>query len=331
MGIGIYGAGNIGSEIYREALRKGHSVSFIKKSDGFYEDLEYKVEDSKIDKVLENVEKANPIFVAIPTKDDGKIEYDIIKSHVEKEKIVITSAKGALSNYFTELKPYLHLIGYRATVGGGTGMLHYLQREIKSNPEFKEIHGIINASLNYYLYRKNVMSSEEALQECIKYRYAEPGASSVLKFINNESCSDIPMKSAILFNLSGISEQIIEARNIRPSEISKADLKKLESESRETKYIVSITRKECRDKRIGGFQYKAGEWYITGGFRRIDKGGLFRFFKLAEYENNSLIIHRENRTEQLIGAGAGPYPTVYSMFKDAKALLKENKPLILNN
>ena len=102
MKIGIIGAGNIGSELYRKAIALGWDVRFLVKADGVYKDLDEKIDE--VDNYLNYCDGLDVVFLAIPTFDDGKTAYDYMISLLEKEIPVVTCEKGALSNYFPELK-----------------------------------------------------------------------------------------------------------------------------------------------------------------------------------------------------------------------------------
>ena len=67
--VGIIGAGNIGSELYRKVQRLGWEVAFVAKSDGVYKNLTDKID--RLDSYLNYAAGLDVAFVAIPTLDDG--------------------------------------------------------------------------------------------------------------------------------------------------------------------------------------------------------------------------------------------------------------------
>lgn len=323
MRIGIIGAGHIGSELYRKAQALGWSISFVMKDDGIYRDLTEKIDI--LSNYPEYCKEIDIAFLAIPTLDDGKTAFDYITSLIAKGIPVVTCEKGALSNYFSELKPHLNKIGYSATVGGGTRLLKYLEERL--NPDIEEIHAVVNGTLNYIFDEvSHGRSLGEVVEETKKLGYAEPGAKNPLDVINKEAIGDVPMKSSILFNICKFSSTHMRAKDVNTSKISESDLKRLVKESNYRRYVVSITREDNGEDIIGGFKHKIDDWIISAGFKDIHENPLFLQL-IPSGVNNSILIY-EGRygidgTYRLSGQGAGAGPTTSSMIKDAINLFKK--------
>mgnify|MGYP001594839525 FL=1 len=319
--IGIIGGGIIGKELIRKLYKKGYRIPFVVRSSGVYDDS-----DRRID-ALENYEnhfsKVDALCLAIPTRDDGSKALEYILASLAHNKPIAICEKGALSNYFDVLKNSLDRIGYSATVGGGTRLLRWAQERM--NPDVMEIHAILNGTLNYVF---SQLSQERTLGEVVdeakKLGYAEPGADSHLAVIKTEANRDIPMKTAILFNMLGLGE--IRARNIKTKPIREVCLQKLIKQAKQRRYIVSITRKILDDDIIGGFNYESNGWFISAGFKRVDENPLFSRLRVNGV-NNALLFYEgkdgENGTYVLSGQGAGASPTCSSMIKDLENLLKK--------
>lgn len=265
------------------------------------------------------LEKIDIACLAIPTIDDGLIAYEYMKTLIKHNIPIVTSEKGALGNYFPELKSQLNKIGYSATVGGGTRLLHWLKERL--TPGIKEIHLIINGTLNYIFDELSKgRTLDEVVEETKKLGYAEPEAQEALEVINTESCKDIPMKVSVLLNICGFGE--VKAREISPQKISKNEIKKLIREASFRRYIVSITREENEEDVVGGFKFPINDWWVSAGFKNRIQNPLFLHL-VPPGVNNAALIYGIEGTYLLTGPGAGATPTVMgSMIKDMEDLLK---------
>ncbi len=324
MKIGIIGAGHIGSVLYKKVLSLGWEVKFVLKDDGIYKNLSEKIDS------LENYQNyykdLDIVFLAIPTLDDGKTAFEYMASLLKRNIPVVTCEKGALSNYFSELEKWLDKIGYSATVGGGTRLLKYLEERI--NPQVNEVHAVINGTLNYIFDEiSRGRNLAEVIEEAKTLGYTEPGASSPVEIINKESLGDIPMKSAILFNICfrKFTPERMKAKNVKLNKIGEPEIKKLITEAQDRRYIVSITKgNNYEEDVIGGFQYQIDNWTISAGFKNISKNPLFSELAPSGVNNSLLIYEGEygiDGTYKITGQGAGAGPTTSSMIQDAIKLL----------
>ena len=329
MRVGIIGAGNIGSELFKRVKQLRWDVLFVLKSDGVYKNLTEKVDVGNYQKYIYQkyirTGVLDAVFLAIPTLDDGKVAFDYLSFYLPHNIPVITCEKGALSNYFSELEKWLDNIGYGATVGGGTRLLMYAKEMISNNT--LEIHAVINGTLNYIfdeISRGRTLG--EVTSEAKRMGYAEPGAEDPLDIINRESVEDVPMKTAILFNVCSFSSEVIKGKEIVARKIKERDLKKLIRESCKRRFVVSIRKgNKNQNDNIGGFSHEVGEWTISGGFIDITANSTFREL-VPHGVNNAIIIcegkYRVDGIYRLSGQGAGAGPTVSSMIKDVFCLVK---------
>ncbi len=319
MKVGIIGNGRIGQETIKRVLQKGWKAPVIVDIDGVYNSSKEKI--AKPSDWLDCFKGMDIAVLSIPTLDDGRIAYEYIKALVEIGIPVVTSEKGALGNYFPELKPLIdkNKIGYSATVGGGTRLLHWLKERL--SPGAKEVHLVINGTLNYVF---DGLSGGRALdkvvEEAKKLGYTEPGAQKALEVINAEACRDVPMKVSVLLNICGFGE--IRARNINAQMVAEADLKKLVREATFRRYIVSITREENKEDMVGGFKFPLNEWWVSAGFKNRTQNSLFlQLVPLGV--NNAALIYGIDGAYTLTGPGAGTAPTVMgSIIKDIEDLIK---------
>ncbi len=309
MHVGIIGTGTIGKELYHAVLSQGWVIEFVVKRDGLYEDLEKKIDDqNQYSPYLQHIDV---VFLAISTKDNGEAAYQYITTVLDAKKPIVTCEKAALANYFSELHPKLHNIGYSATVGGGTQMLWYL-KDMKERGII-EINGVINGTLNYIFSR---IEKKDRLETIIKDAQekglTEPGATNYLDIINNELCGDVVRKAAIVYNLCFPNP--IRANDIAAKPLTERDLRDIILSRR--RCVVSLAQKKADI--IGGFTYEAGEWIISAGFQQSHH----MKFLLPSFEDNALSIKTNDGTYTVIGPGAGPQPTVAAMIRDAKKLTK---------
>jgi len=124
--VAVIGFGKIGPSLYKRLVRTGYNVPFIVISSGIYEPrLGRKIgERSDLKAHLNDVDVA---CLTISTKDNGETARDYILEVLSLGIPIVICEKGALSNFYSELKPYLNRIGYSATVGGGERLKKSMQ------------------------------------------------------------------------------------------------------------------------------------------------------------------------------------------------------------
>lgn len=324
MKVGIIGAGHIGTELYKRVQSRGWDVSFVLKRSGVYKDLSEKV--GEIAEYRRYCKDADVVFLAIPTLDDGRTAFNYIASLLEMGVPVVTCEKGALSNYFPELESRLGMIGFSATVGGGTRLLSYARE--RSGAQIEEVHAVVNGTLNYIF---DEVSSGRSLGEVVEETrvlgYAEPGARYPIDVINIESVLDVPKKATILFNMLNLAPSRIRAKDIAPHKISEDELRMLVRESRNRRYIVSITKADIGDNVIGGFRYEADGWIISAGFKYTGESPIYSRLAPSGVNNSILFYEGSDGLDgayMLTGQGAGAGPTTSSMIIDALRLVKKS-------
>lgn len=317
--VGIIGAGNIGSELYRKVVGLGWEVKFVVKSDGVYRNLTDKVD--RLDNYPEYAAGTDLAFLAIPTLDDGGTAHQYLRCYLDRGIPVVTCEKGSLGYYFPELEPFRHRIGYSATVGGGTRFLRYMEGHV--GPWTLEIHAVLNCTLNYLLTEVDRgVPLETAATNARRLGYAEPGISDPYELFNQEAREDIVMKTAILFNLSNFTPQRIRASDLAVREMREPEITQVLREAGQRRYIVSITRgKPEHTDCLCGFRHQVGEWYIRGGFQALDSNPLFSQLVLPGITNGIIIYEGAEGIYRATGPGGGPGPTTSAMIKDALKLL----------
>ncbi len=315
----------------------GWNVDFVIRSDGIYRHFNGNGVIAKIEGIGDyreyfragDLAKLDMVFLAIPTADDGKIALEYIRFFTAKGIPVITCEKGSVSNYFREATglSMLSMLGYSASVGGGTRLLKFLNDRM--SPNVREIHCVLNGTLNYIFdaVARRGMPVGETIALAQKLGYAEPGAKSALEVINGEAIGDVPKKTAILLNACGLVNEPVRAKNIKAKKITGLELNMLFWEER--RYVVSLTRQKNKEDTIGGgFSFHAGGWFVSAGFKEIPKGSLLARAVPEGVDNSMLISEGENGSDGiyvLTGPGAGAGPTTAAMLKDADHMMKTKK------
>ncbi len=315
--IAIIVAGRIGDVLCRQARERGWDIAFILTSRGIWKDAHKKIDEAhNFQKYCDGLDA---VCLAIPTRDDGKVAYDYMKTFLTRGIPVVTCEKGALANYFPELFPYSVKLRWTASVGGGTQLLRYVEGRNKN--DIVEIHAIINGTLNYVLDRISLgVSMEVAIHEARGLGYVEPCAKTTLDVVNKESTQDVPMKAAILFNTVGF-DRPIRARSMYIYPLSMQELESVAHRAQTTRFIVSIFKGRVVDRADGGFYHKQDEWVISGGFRQLDAHPLFSRLVTSGVINTLLVHERSGGTYAVSGPGAGPQATVSSMIRDLEEFL----------
>lgn len=319
----LIGHGNIGSVLRERLLGLGHKVPFVVRSGGLYNDLEHRVGEKEEYKSY--IGEVDAVCIAIKTTDDGKAAYGYMLSALKHGIPVVTSEKGALSNFPNELEPYIGRIGYSSTVGGNSEILQYGKQ--KMNGRVDGIHAIINGSLNYIFdeLSKKGKNLYEVIKEAKRLGYTEPGAETPLEVINVEEI-DASMKIPILFKTLGLG--IIKASDIHRSYIDELDLKELVIQARKRRYIVSVTKEYKKEDVIAESVDYINGWFISAGFKNTRDNPLFRQL-MVNGTHNSILLYRETNENggysiigKTEGPGAGPIPTTTAMIIDLQKLLK---------
>ena len=289
--VGIIGIGNIGSELYTRVLDKKWDIGCVIDVDGIYGDVLKKAKLDEPENYGRFLKNLDLVFLAIPTLDDGKTAFRYIEKSLDYDVPIVTCEKGALSNYYSELEEAVNddMIGYSASVGGGSRLLRYLKERVGEQVE--EIQTVINGTLNYIFDQvSSGRSLGEVVEETKKLKYAEPGAKNPLDVINKEATRDVPMKTAILFNICNLTQERMRACDVDTYHIEDTELRRLAKEAINRRYIVSITRNANDEEDvIWGFRHKIEDWHISAGFKHIDENPLFKAL-IPSGVNNAILI-----------------------------------------
>jgi len=323
---GIIGFGNIGKKLHEKLLENGWEVVFIVTSEYVFVGS-IDVPKDKNENWLQYCHGVAVVFLAIPTFDDGKTASTYITALTEKSIPVVTCEKGALANYFAELQPSLHRIGYSATVGGGSKMIHFLQGRFFSG--IREVHAIINSTMNYIwddLKMGNPLG--HIVEEVKRLGYAEPGEKDPIKIILGEAGPDVTKKTSILFNLCFRPQTILRAKD-SDVVLTEEMVRQAITEAMTRRFVVSFEREENfkeKDSDIIAFTHHREGWVISGGFKRTDNPLIARLCNAATWVNNAVLtVEGEDGSGGIYlcaGPGAGASPVANAMIRDAEELLR---------
>ncbi len=326
---GIIGFGNIGKKLYEKLLENGWQVSFIVTRDHVFSVPGVSIDRS--DNWVKYCHDVDVVFLAISTLDDGEAALHYIKAITERGISVVTCEKGALSNYFGELSPVLHRIGYSATVGGGSGLIHFLKGRFFSG--ICEVHAIVNSTMNY-IWDDLAMGNPlgHVVEEAKKLGYAEPGEDDPIEIIFGEACFDVPKKVSNLFNLCFDSNIILRAKLISIL-LTSESIRQAIAEAANRRFVVSFVREENFSEEssdILAFITNVDEWIITGGFKKMDSNPLIaRLCKATTWVNNAVLTvegkEGSGGVYLCIGPGAGSSPVSIAMMRDAEVLLQHQR------
>jgi homoserine dehydrogenase len=321
---GLIGYGKIGRELCRQTAQpKVASRIGLRPKPEF-------ILRSKGSKRLDEEALPDVVFVAIPSSEDGQAAYEYITQILRAGKKVITAEKGALANYYAELSQAsgcFKYLGVEAAVGGGTRLVAELAGYCRDPENISQLHLVLNGTLTAIFSRiSKGYSLNEAVRSAIKAGYAEPGEKDPLAVIRAEAEGDIPKKTAILFNRLGLSNKVLDWREL-DFKLTRSELLKSVEEAIDRRFIVSIykTGNETETDVVGGFHVEHDGWLIVGGFRKVtNDASLGPLASLTGADNGFVIELGPSGTDgtySLIGPGAGPRPTVNTMLDDYLSLL----------
>ncbi len=326
----VAGYGNIGRPLVQAIKKEGWEIGYIASSSEVYVmDTSERIwpvrtrdkTDHDFDAL--DLNDVNIAFITTPPSEDGWSANLIARQFIRRNIPVVTCDKSLIVNY----PQYLASMGYSATVGGGSGILPFLQRHARGRTDI-EVYLNINGSLNY------IMSSDrhvdKSIRDAIRLGYMEPDGEGGKATAIQREVQDVMKKTDIVFydsfatRLEDCKSALAPfGKNIRGFEIR--DLNWLNEKRKTHRYIVSFRRDGQFDEepKPGSFFFEtANGWRISGGFRRLDERPLFAAFATSGPDNAALI--KKTGMDQgffISGPGAGPAPTVDAMIQDAKVLL----------
>ena len=244
----------------------------------------------------------------------GGIEFPFfcISESLKRGKHVVTSNKAVMqAHYHTliELAQQHHVsLGMEASVGGGIPWITTLL-SLSQTGEINHVEGIFNGTTNYILDRmhKEHLDFDVILKDAQRLGYAEADPSDDID--GKDSLRKLMLSSSIAFQtITDMSSFASESlRNIKT-----CDIEAFERKGLRCRYLASATKE---GKGVSGSVeptlFKSTDVQST----------------VALNNNLALLNHSALGTLQLIGQGAGRYPTANAVVQDVVQIFNERLDL----
>ncbi len=329
----IVGYGGIGKTVAKKLKEDGWDVAGMVRSHGLCDASGEHIKSFSPDNLGEEFHpEKHMLFVALPSASDGGVAFDYIMRGLKLGMKVVTCEKGALASRYLALKGYIEMnrLGFSATVGGGTQMLHPLKRRLLGRNDVA-FHVFLNGTLNFIFHSMSHDgdSLSSAVQKAQKLAYAEPGASSDLEVVNGE-IGDTLLKTQVMCNVCVTPEKPLFVSPDTAKTLSDQELATLVHQARHRRYIVSFFPPNSKNGEnidtIAGFKIDHEGWRIRAGFQRTDTDPVLAT-RLPTGVNNALITYDGRGGQDGVyvlanGPGAGPDPTASAMLCDARWLMQ---------
>lgn len=227
--------------------------------------------------------------------------YFCIKNALLKKKHVVTSNKAVVAAYYRELielaqKQAVHF-RFEAAVGGGIPWIHTLLQQSRFG-EIDRVEGIFNGTTNYIFDQMHSTHQDYPLilKEAQVLGYAEADPSSDVD--GADALRKLMISSSIAFK-TVTDMNCFDSTSMRKVQLK--DILYFESKGLRCRYYARCMKK--------------GQFYFGGVEPTLfDETSLAASVKL----NNNLTVLNQNTlgTLQLIGQGAGRYPTANAVVQD---------------
>jgi homoserine dehydrogenase len=314
----IIGPGRVGQELARQLTHYGIKTMFLQSS-----------ARDKLGLIERHMVWSDIVCLTIPTTPTGKEALGYITSARLLKLPVVTAEKGALANHFKKLSASIPFIGASATVGGGSGILNLL-----TSPHIgvSSLHGVVNATLNYYFdARAAGLSSEECIHGIeslgLHERKPQQGRGRRRKVVElnltellNDEIEDVRLKLAII-GCHLDDSRCVKAIDISTRYLSTTDIAEL-CRAEKYRFVVSAFLKSGKvDLEYEYISGRVGNYTLQGGFARLSE--LKNAGCVPHGINNFLTVnYGDGLTSTRIGPGAGPAPTAAAMVEDVLRLLE---------
>jgi hypothetical protein len=282
--------------------------------------------DSQFRNILKE-EKPHVAFLAIPTRDHGKIALRYMLDLLQSGAKVVTAEKGVAAWQFEHIAEHLNHIDLGAAVGGGNAFIYTLRRRHLRGKRVT-MYAVLNATMNRIL--SDVQSGMSLVKSCKEVSgigYAEPlkpGESPNPLTIFNGELVDVIMKICAFFNMVLSKGEYINPDRFQSRTIDESDLRRLVSPNDRRRFVITITNDpgdiDDDDTLIAPLRLKIDGFYIDAGFKSI-RAGTFLSKWLPEGIDNGVLWYENDDVYMASGPGAGP-ATVDVMMAGAKELLR---------
>lgn len=340
--IAVIGYGNIGKFVAARAPAYGHEVALVVSrrsiENGQGEILVGPDSFSSFTNHLTEMirhcvnAKITHAMIAIPSGGDGMIELGYALTLIEAGIKVVTAGKSALANQFLQLQEYLRRIKYDAACGGGTMILPYLKNHLYVNASHPfVVTMVINGTLNFAQSRvRDGISAEQIVQEALKLGFAEPAADgkklTPLDMYDGEF-GDIQRKMSIVCNtlMLPLIDNPVTQNVFRVARFTESQRARVMAGNSNLRYLVRFcTRRQDLEffadvEDHGGHVIESvGELFVASGFVEL-KGALLKW--VPDHVGNACHVVQNGETVHCVGQGAGPVPTVGTMYSNLHSFL----------
>jgi hypothetical protein len=339
----VIGHGTIGRHIVEKAPEYEHEVVFVVTRKGVatnegeivapFSPSATSLHNAQIVNRLCLDRKVTHALIAIPSGGDGSVEAAYITTLVRHDIKIVTAGKSALANQFAAVGQYLRMIGYDATVGGGTMVPSFLREHLYVNEKHPFVFtGVLNGTLNYAQTRvRDGASPEQICNEAVRLGFAEPPHFGTRLTPHDMYCGefeDISRKIAIIFNtqLFPMTKRVVSQTDFSVSVFDTWDLKRVVAGNSTYRYLVRIC---SRDEDLdffaeidlgGAIRERIGGVSVAAGFVRLE-GALLKW--VPDHVGNACQLMQNGDTDIKVGQGAGPVATVGAMFSNLRRFIEE--------
>ena len=296
MKIAILGYGTVGKGVYDIITENGlNYIEVVKILRRYGSNLELPIMTNDFKDIIKD-DSIDTIVECIGGLEPART---YVVEALKHGKNVVSSNKLLLANCFDELltlakEKNVYLL-FEASVGGGIPIIENLFR-ISYVDKITGFKGIINATINYILYRmtKEGMDFNVALEEAKKKGYAEQDPSSDI------DGDDVLYKTIVAANMaSGKSYSIENALKFGVRHITKEDIDFFKENDLVCKLIA---------------EYDGINNYLMVMPELFDK---YEAIANVEYNNNYIEVYCKTEGKLAFeGQGAGRYPTAHSVVQD---------------
>lgn len=333
--VAMIGKGNIGAHAIARASSYGYQVTLVVGRQGIMKPDGTLLVRHSGDIAAELAEMCSNrdivrAMLAIPSGGSGHVEQVYIERLAQVGCKIVTAGKSALANQFDSIEPYLPMLGYDATVGGGTMIPSFLRDHLYVHPSHPFIlTGVMNGTLNYAQTRVvQGTGHEQIVDESLHLGFAEPaenGESLTLLRMYQGEFPDISRKLAILSNtrLRALIGRTVTQEDFRRTPFTEDDLARVAAGNSTYRYLVRVCTRQrdleyFSDIEIGGsIKVCIGELWFAAGFVKLE-GALQRW--VPDHVGNAVNLVQNGDVDIKIGQGAGPVPTVGAMLSNLRSL-----------
>lgn len=268
------------------------------------------------------------VMIAIPSGGTGDEEASYINATALAGCKIATAGKSALANKFDLIAANLPSVAFDATVGGGTMIPSFLDEVLFVHPEHPFVMtAVMNGTLNYAQTRvRQNIGREQIVDECVRNGFAEPapvGQVLTCHAMYTAEFGDLSRKVAILGNtrLRPLFGRTVTQCDFKPTNFSREDLHEVTAGNSTYRYLVRICLRPedmeyFGDIRIGGRIYaQIGFVTVIAGFVKLE-GALCDW--VPSHVGNAVHLIQNGDSDHRVGQGAGPVPTVGTMFSNLR-------------